>query len=173
MSQPEERAHTHLEGWQGGTRYTAGIAEVLVKAGRKTSLVTRYSSLLPRMTQTLDLPVLYRQLFNEGLDYHLNSWVKKLEQDTATLYNVYTGGESALGPFDSFVLITGHVADDSLFQSLSEVHDNVHRVGDCLAPRRLEHAIYEGFLAGLERFDNWNRYIEPGSLENFETTSQV
>lgn len=153
-----------------GTRYTAGVAEVLTKAGRDVSLVTRYSSLLPRMTQTLDLPVIYRQLFNEGLDYHLNSWVSAIRDNKALTYNIYTGNEDELGDFDTFVLITGHIANDDLYHSISALHNNVHRAGDCIAPRRLEHAIYEGFLAGLERFDNWNRYIEPGTLENFQQT---
>ena len=121
------------------------------------------------MTHTLDLPVIYRQLFNEGMQYHLNSWVKSIEGDTALAYNIYTGNEFQLAGFDTFVLITGHVANEGLFQSLSAERSNVHRIGDCLAPRRIEHAIYEGFLAGLERFDNWTRYIEPGDLENFDT----
>ncbi|MFT7459752.1 MAG: 2,4-dienoyl-CoA reductase-like NADH-dependent reductase (Old Yellow Enzyme family), partial [Planctomycetota bacterium] len=122
-----------------GTRYTGGVAEVLVKAGRDVTIVTRYSSLLPRMTQTLDLPVIYRQIFNERLSYHLNCWVKRIEGDTATTYNIYTGDETAMGPFDSYVLITGHVTDDALYHSLSANNNNVHRIGDCLAPRRLEH----------------------------------
>ena len=151
-----------------GTRYTAGIAEVLVKSGRDVSLVTRYSSLLPRMTQTLDLPVVYRQLFNEDLKYELNCWVKEIKKDKALIYNLYTSNEKEMGPFDNYVLITGHVANDALYHSLDIDADKLHRVGDCLAPRRIEHAIYEGFLAGLERFDNRTKYIEPGSLENFD-----
>ena len=151
-----------------GTRYTAGIAEVLVKSSRDVSLVTRYSSLLPRMTQTLDLPVVYRQLFNEDLKYELNCWIKEIKNDKALIYNLYTGNEKEIGPFDNYVLITGHVANDALYHSLDIDAEKLHRVGDCLAPRRIEHAIYEGFLAGLERFDNRTKYIEPGSLENFD-----
>lgn len=153
-----------------GTRYTAGVAELLIKSGRDVNIVTRYSSLLPRMTQTLDLPVIYRQLFSDNMHYHLNCWVKEIRGDTAVTYNLYTGDERELGAFDHFVLITGHVADDNLYQSISEGYDNLHRIGDCLAPRRIEHAIYEGYLAGLERFDNMTKYIEPGTLENFSQT---
>jgi mycofactocin system FadH/OYE family oxidoreductase 2 len=154
-----------------GTRYPAGIAEVLMKSGRDVTIVTRYSSLFPRMTQTLDLPVIYRQLFNDDVKYHLNSWVKEIDGDSANTYNIYTGKESKMGPFDNFVLITGHVTDDKLYHSLHDSQSNLHRIGDCLAPRRIEHAIYEGYLAGLERFDNRTKYIEPGSLENFKSVT--
>ena len=154
-----------------GTRYPAGIAEVLIKSGRDVTIVTRYSSLFPRMTQTLDLPVIYRQLFNDDIQYHLNSWVKEIDGDSANTYNIYTGKESKMGEFDTFVLITGHVTDDKLYQSLNDKQNNLHRIGDCLAPRRIDHAIYEGYLAGLERFDNRTKYIEPGSLENFESAT--
>ena len=56
--------------------------------------------------------------------------------------------------------------NDELFLALSEAElDNVHRVGDCVAARKLDHAIYEGYLAGRELFDPHERYIYEGELE--------
>ena len=42
---------------------------------------------------------------------------------------------------------------------------NLHRIGDCVAVRKLDHAIYEGYLAGRELFDPHERYIYEGELE--------
>ena len=46
-----------------------------------------------------------------------------------------------------------------------ELRDNVHRAGDAVACRKLDHAIYEGYLAGIELFDPRERYIYEGELE--------
>ena len=154
-----------------GTRYTAGVAENLSRDGHAVRIVTRAPSLFARMNPTLDLPFIYRQLFNAGVEPITNTWVKALEGDCARAFNIYTGGDFVIEGVDTFILNTGHKADDGLYFALEDRHDNVHRVGDCVAPRRIEHAIYEGFLAGLERFDDWTRYIEPGDLERFSGES--
>ena len=41
----------------------------------------------------------------------------------------------------------------------------MHRAGDAVACRKLDHAIYEGYLAGIELFDPRERYIYEGELE--------
>jgi hypothetical protein len=46
----------------------------------------------------------------------------------------------------------------------------VHRIGDCVAPRKLDHAIYEGYLAGRELWSPEERYIYEGELERAEPT---
>jgi hypothetical protein len=59
------------------------------------------------------------------------------------------------------------ILEHSLAASLNGTLSNLHRIGDCLAPRRIDHAIYEGFLAGLELFDPHQRYIVEGELEQW------
>jgi hypothetical protein len=46
--------------------------------------------------------------------------------------------------------------------------ENLHRIGDCVAPRKLDHAIYEGYLAGRELWSAEERYIYEGELERWE-----
>ena len=46
--------------------------------------------------------------------------------------------------------------------------ENLHRIGDCVAPRKLDHAIYEGYLAGRELWSPEERYIYEGELERWE-----
>ena len=50
---------------------------------------------------------------------------------------------------------------------------NVRRIGDCLAPRKLDHAIYEGELAGRELWSPQERYIYEGELERIEAENPV
>ena len=152
-----------------GTRYVAGLAELLLDKGRSVRIISRQQALFNRMNTTLDLPVMLKSLLSAGLEFTANSWVSSINGEQAELFNIYSGQSSVLDGIDTFILTTGHLPVDELYFELKESLDNVHRVGDAVAPRRIEHAIYEGFLAGLEKFDNWSKYIEPGDLERFES----
>jgi mycofactocin system FadH/OYE family oxidoreductase 2 len=150
-----------------GTRYAAGVAEALLDRGAEVELVSRWNALFPTTATTLDMATLYNRLLSKGLAYRLNVWAKELDGDRLTIFNLYTGAEEALDGIDTLVLATGPKADDALYLELKGTVENLHRIGDCVAPRKLDHAIYEGFLAGLERWSPEERYIEDGELERW------
>ena len=60
------------------------------------------------------------------------------------------------------------VDTDELYSALKGGVANLHRIGDCVAPRKLDHAIYEGYLAGREVWSADERYIYEGELERAE-----
>jgi predicted nucleic acid-binding Zn finger protein len=61
-----------------------------------------------------------------------------------TLLNVLTGEIETLDGIDA-VIVAGHYkANDALYKELKSVIGEVHAIGDCVAPRRIEIAIYEG-----------------------------
>jgi 2,4-dienoyl-CoA reductase-like NADH-dependent reductase (Old Yellow Enzyme family) len=66
------------------------------------------------------------------------------------------------------VTAAGPKANDDLYFALKGRIDNLHRIGDCVAPRKLDHAIYEGELAGRELWSPEQRYIYEGELERWE-----
>ncbi|WP_417520210.1 FAD-dependent oxidoreductase [Minwuia sp.] len=150
-----------------GTRYSAGITELLVDNGHQVHVLTRWNALFHKLGVTLDQPVIYANLFAQGLTYTLNAWVNQIRGADVDIFNLYTGDEETLAGFDSIVLCIRHLPQQQLYFDLKAALPNVHRVGDCVTPRRTDHAIFEGFLAGREIFDNWQRYIEPGSIERF------
>jgi hypothetical protein len=88
-----------------------------------------------------------------------------VEGDRVTVVNLYTGTAESLNGIDTLVLATGPEADDRLYLALKGEAKNLHRIGDCVAPRKLDHAIYEGYLAGLELWSPEERYIYEGELE--------
>ncbi len=151
-----------------GTRYAAGTAEVLLDRGKQVELVSRWNALFPFTLYTLDMAILYNRLFGKGLAYRLNSWAKAIEGSTLTVFNLYTGAETTIENVDTIVLATGPKANDDLYHALKGEIENLHRVGDCLAPRKLDHAIYEGYLAGRELWSPEERYIYEGELERWE-----
>ena len=74
--------------------------------------------------------------------------------------NLYT--DAARLEADAVVLATGSRADDRLYQELADEVEELHRIGDCVAPRGLDHAVYEGELAGREPL------VDRGALRSYE-----
>ena len=153
-----------------GTRYAAGVTEVLLDRGCSVELVSRWPSLFPGALTTLDMAHVYGRLLGKGLAYRLNSWALGIEDDSVTVVNLYTGADETIAGVDTVVLATGPKADDDLYFALKGDVENVHRIGDCVAPRKLDHAIYEGYLAGRELWSPEERYIYEGELERAEPT---
>jgi pyruvate/2-oxoglutarate dehydrogenase complex dihydrolipoamide dehydrogenase (E3) component len=151
-----------------GSRYAAGTAEVLLDRGARVELVSRWNALFPFTLTTLDMPILYNRLLGKGLAFRLNSWAKAIERDRVSIYNLYTGAEDTLEEVDAVVLATGPKANEDLYLALKDEVESLHRIGDCVAPRKLDHAIYEGYIAGLERWSPEERYIYEGELERWE-----
>jgi mycofactocin system FadH/OYE family oxidoreductase 2 len=151
-----------------GTRYAAGVTEVLLDRGCQVELVSRWPALFPSTLTTLDMPHLYARLLGKGLAYRLNSWALSIEDGSVTVFNLYTGASETLADVDTVVLATGPKADESLYLALKGEVERLHRIGDCLAPRKLDHAIYEGYLAGRELWSPEERHIYEGELERAE-----
>ena len=90
-----------------GTRYAAGVTEVLLDRGCKVELVSRWPALFPSTLTTLDMAHLYERLLGKGLAYRLNSWATSVQDDTVTVVNLYTGISEMLTGVDTVVLATG------------------------------------------------------------------
>lgn len=67
--------------------------------------------------------------------------------DGHDLYYRNDGEESSLEA-PSVVLATGTAPEDTLFGDLKKAGMEVHKIGDCLEPRSIKEAIYEGALVG-------------------------
>jgi 2,4-dienoyl-CoA reductase-like NADH-dependent reductase (Old Yellow Enzyme family)/pyruvate/2-oxoglutarate dehydrogenase complex dihydrolipoamide dehydrogenase (E3) component len=154
LDQPERAGSSVLLLDDDGTRYSTGTAEVLLDTGRTVHVVTRFQSLGPRLAETLDQAIVYARLFRDGFELSANSWVRRIEGSSAVVYNLYTNRETALTGIDTFVLATGHHANDVLYHELKGTVPNLWRIGDCLAPRLIDHALYEAELAGREALES-------------------
>ena len=150
-----------------GSRQASGIVEVLLEKGHDVELVTRFNSLFPSTFYNLDQAYIYGRVFGKGLRYQLNSWVSEIEGGVVRTFNLYSGQEGSLEA-DTVVLAYGPKANDGLYLELKGQVPELHRIGDCVAPRKIDHAIYEGYLAGRELWDAEERYIYEGELEQEE-----
>ena len=66
---------------------------------------------------------------------------------SASGVEMMTGEEFEL-PCDTLVSSFGGIADESLYFALKGRVDDLHRIGDCVAPRTADNAIFEGRRIG-------------------------
>ena len=147
-----------------GTRATAGLVELLLDQRHEVELVSRFPMLFPPLASTSEAGFVPTQLVQKGLRYQLSSWATKVEGTRVSVFDLLAQAEDERET-DTVVLALPPVANDTLYHQLSERAYEVHRIGDCVAPRRIDHAVYEGELAGRELWSWSDRVIEPGSLE--------
>ena len=130
----------------------AGIAELLATEGLTVELVTPLPVVAPLCDMTLEGPLLRAQLASLGVTVHTETRVVGVSRD----------GLSCLDPterafelaVDATVLVTQRISDDRLYLelmagSLGDV-ESLHRTGDCVAPRLIADAIFDGHRLARE-----------------------
>jgi mycofactocin system FadH/OYE family oxidoreductase 2 len=125
-------------GYQG-----TSVAELLLDRGKQVAMVTSERTIGSFLGPTAAPPV-FERLFTKGVALHCHLSVVGLETGRAIVENVWSGREEALSSFDAFVYAYGGEAVTDLESSLAGRVPRLELVGDCFAPRTLQHAILEG-----------------------------
>jgi dimethylamine/trimethylamine dehydrogenase len=164
---------------QDGYFMAASLAELLADRGHAVTLVTHYDKLAPYMDWTLEGPNLRRLLREKGVRGIVGHGLERVEAG-ATLrlfvHDVHRDGWRRTGEpmpgmpprrrgtdalefeCDSLVLCTSRRSRTALWQALRALKPRwpeaglrgVHRVGDCLAPRYLADAVFDGHRLARE-----------------------
>ncbi len=131
---------THVQGF--------AVADYLSNQGKKVELLLMGMRLLWAAFD-VDSPTLgvhLLSLFNKEVKLTFFTGVKKALPGRCICYNPATFQETELS-CDTLVLSYWRRANDSLYRSLKGKVPSLHAVGDCVAPRYMIHAIYEGYIA--------------------------
>jgi 2,4-dienoyl-CoA reductase-like NADH-dependent reductase (Old Yellow Enzyme family)/thioredoxin reductase len=131
-------------GYQGPS-----AAEYLLDRGKEVHLVTSERTICTFLGATTAPPV-FQRLFSKGAKLHCNLRVTRLEAGQAVAANVWSEQEEVLGPYDAFVYAYGGEAVCGLDKELEGKVGRVELIGDCFAPRSLQHAILEGHKLARE-----------------------
>ncbi len=125
-----------------------GAAEALLDAGVGVEIVTKEQTVGFDVDPTLK-PALYRRLFEKGVTMTPLTGVVAVGDGVVEVEHVYSGERRRL-PADLVVLALGGEACPELYHALRETAPGleVHRVGDCVAPRYLYDAMLEATRAG-------------------------
>jgi hypothetical protein len=136
-----------------GNRCTVAVVEALLAVQADVLLVTRRNGLLHDLEPTLDWDLVAPRLMRDGLEYRLNSWIAADKRDSRCLaVNDALSGRPTDHVADAALLV--HVCaprpNDAPYFAFRDSALTTLRVGDCVAPRGLDEAIYEGFMVGTD-----------------------
>ena len=125
-----------------------GTAEFLLEAGRQVEFVT------PLAVAGADLEPSNAALFHKrvrprGLRITANADIRSIAPDGVVVIDLYTNEERTLRDVDTIVLAIGRRSNDALYRALRE-RLPTFRIGDCRAPRLLQHAIFDGDAIGRD-----------------------
>lgn len=122
-------------------------AEHLLAQGKQVELVT------PLFIAGADIPfnsvpALYRRLYKAGATITPAHMLTAIRQGEVTLTHVFSKKEVVRTNVDVVVLANDNRAENSLYRQLKGKVAELHMAGDCVAPRKLDIAIREGFMVG-------------------------
>ena len=115
----------------------------LLDAGRRVDIVTSTEAIGSLLGATTRPPV-YQRLFRKGIVIHPHLHVRAIEGDMLVTENAWSGTMGMLSGYDAVVYAFGGQAVDTLYRELKDEVPLCFAIGDCFAPRTLQHAIYEG-----------------------------
>ena len=97
-----------------------------------------------------DRPLFLRNLRGADVTFHDNTVVQRILPGAVEAENMITGRSLRLDGIEAVVLSLGNDVNDSLYHTLQGKVTELYRIGDCVAPRRVEQAVYEGSKVGRD-----------------------
>ncbi|HKV01776.1 MAG TPA: FAD-dependent oxidoreductase, partial [Ktedonobacteraceae bacterium] len=129
---------------QLGFHQATSTAELLAEKGCKVEIVTPQFYVGGDLGVTLDIELWYRRALAKGMQLTADYFLADLGPNSATIINNYTGQPRQLENLALAVMATPQAANDTLYHQLQGKVKQLYRVGDCIAPRRVENAILDG-----------------------------
>jgi len=151
--QAEVGSKVCLIDYDGHHRATS-TAEFLADQGKTVHIITSSLFVGAELGPTQDLYLSRQRLLKKGVTFTPDIAVMEVSGEagakTIKGFNVYSNIWDEWGGFDTIVLAMGQKADDSLYTSLKGKVPELYRIGDAVAPRKVDMAIWEGHKIGRE-----------------------
>ena len=140
-----------------GYHVAAGIAEKLSTEGYQVQLVTPLEQIAPFCDQTLEGALLRQRLHDCGVVMKRDLIVDEICVPDG-LRGRTTFGDPVEIEANSIVLVTQRLSNDALYHELVDQRERfadsgieqVYRIGDCVAPRLISEAVFDGHRLGRE-----------------------
>lgn len=91
-----------------------------------------------------------KKLYQVKVDLHPHYDFGGIQDGRVIIRNLFTHETEAIQDWDTVVLSLGRVPNIELYEQVKGLAPMVRQIGDCLAPRTLEEATYEGLTSALE-----------------------
>ncbi len=124
-----------------------GLAEKLAVSGAEVTLAVN-AAMAGESLQIYTRNHYVGRLHRLGVSIRTHMRLYGADEDAIYFQDVLTGAPVIVDGYDTLVTALGHASDDGLARSLDEAPFKVRLIGDALAPRTAEEAVYEGLQAG-------------------------
>jgi len=124
--------------WKG-----ISIAEYLLDRGKQVEMISPLDHLGYDLTDERRFPML-RRILKKGLVFSPYTMVKEVNGSSVSVYNIHSRQDRTIEEVDNIVLAFFNKADEELYFAVKGKGKELHRIGDCLAPRLIGDAIRDG-----------------------------
>jgi dimethylamine/trimethylamine dehydrogenase len=127
------------------------LAEKLARDGLDVTYVTPHARVAPFMHETGEAPDMLRLLHRLGVGLVTTRMLERIEPGLAVTVDAFFADDPTPHEAASVVLVTQRVSNHDLYRGL-ERHGvrSLYRIGDCVAPRLLADAIFDGHRLARE-----------------------
>jgi 2,4-dienoyl-CoA reductase (NADPH2) len=132
-----------------GFHQATSVAELLADRGCRVEVLTPAMVVGQDLGVTLDLETWWYRATAKGIVQTTDSVVVGSDESGLVVLHHPTGQTSSR-PFDWCVMAVPPAPSDELYRQLKGRVPELHRVGDCLAPRRAHAAVVEGQRVGAK-----------------------
>ena len=133
---------------EAGTYLPLGVAEVMASQGIQVHIITPLDMVGDDVLRHLDLPFIMPRLINAGVTMHTQMNIDRIEGNTVYFGSIWGGQIHSMDNVDTLVLSMLKSTNDQLYQEVKGHFKEVHRVGDCLAPRKPAQLMYDAHELG-------------------------
>ena len=120
-----------------------GIAEALNQAGTQIEIISPRPFVGADTQRTLDMPHVLPRLKRAGIKLTAQHFIDRIEERGAWSYDIWGGEPFLIDELDCIIIAMTKTPNDALFLALKDRQIEAHRIGDVIAPRRIEAIIYE------------------------------
>jgi mycofactocin system FadH/OYE family oxidoreductase 2 len=127
-----------------GHHQATATVEFLVDRGSKVHIVTNSSTIGSELGPTQDSYLAHQRLAQKGVTFTPDFAVTEIQGTAVKGLNYYNNEWHTFSDFDSVVYAMGSRVEDALYKALKGKVKELYRIGDCVAPRKIDMAILEG-----------------------------
>ncbi len=133
---------------ENGGHHAIATAERLADQGKKVDIVTSDLFVGVELGHIGDLYLTRQRLLQKGVTFITDVRVNKISKKTVFAKHIFTNEPIEYDRYDTIVLDMGNATDDTLYFELKGHVKELHRIGDSIAPRGIDMAIFEGRKIG-------------------------
>jgi mycofactocin system FadH/OYE family oxidoreductase 2 len=131
-----------------GAHQATSTIEYLADLGKTVHVVTTAFYIGGDLGPTQDITLSKQRLIKRGVTFTPDFYVMEIKGTEVHGIDVYSNEPKVFSDFDTIVAAMGNTASDELYFALKGKVKEIYRAGDCVAPRKVDMAIHEGYVAG-------------------------